>query len=148
MKKMLAIAALLAMMASMKAQDCDVLVAPAFNYRASMMDSAPAAQKAWLCAKAQVAFYESDTLPSGARLYTLDTLQFYSRYQLPDTFVVDLATLSYYRYAFMKLQYYYQEDPNKVLCFYTPDSAHRYLVLRSLNDIYNRASAIAEPWME
>ena len=74
MKKLVIIAALLMAVAGVKAQDCEALVLPYFGNDATRMAryKAEAPHKfEWRCAVARFAFYESDTVPSGADVFQI-----------------------------------------------------------------------------
>ena len=58
-------------------------------------------------------------------------------FPLTEDFVVDLNYLSYYQYSFSDLQFLYPKG-NITICFPTPKSDHKYLVLRSLDETYRR----------
>lgn len=135
---MFAVAALLVMV-GVKAQDCETIMLPFFGGDASRMASYPAEKLEWRCRFAKAAFYESDTVPAGAEVYAIYAVkEIATGVALPADYVVDLSRLSYYAYNFRELQQNYRRC-SKVLCFETPGSAHRYLVLRSIDEMFARA---------
>ncbi len=131
-KKLILAVALLLGGLSLQAQDCDALLLPLFRYDSARMADYPSLKRDYRCAYARAAFYESDTVPAGARLYNISEVRekFGTNY-LPQNLVVDLSTLSYYAYNFEYFQTL-ELRPTDVVCFSTPSSAHPYLVLRSI----------------
>lgn len=122
--------------------NCETLVLPYFHYDTAQMATYPAAKMAYRCAYAQAAFYESDTIPTGAILHDISEVrEAYGTNYLPQTFVVDLNTLSYYAYNFKSFQLQFTEC-DKVICFSTPSSTHPYLVMRSLVEMGQRADEV------
>ena len=99
------------------------------------MASYPTDKLVYRCCYAQAAFYESDTIPAGADVFSIQVVQKKSDgSHIAEDFVVDLNTFSFYAYNFDIMQRNYQES-NKVLCFLTPSSTHPYLVLRSISEM-------------
>lgn len=131
-----------------KAQDCTALVLPFFNNNAELMANYPQQKMVFRCAYAQEAFYESDTIPSGAIMFSVTEIKDrFSGTALTLDFVFDKATFSIYQYNFIDLQKQYASD-NKVLCFATPASMHPYLVLRSSSDLLARANQAYEDYVK
>ena len=64
---------------------------------------------------------------------------------LPQSYVVDLETLSYYAYNFHQFQVRYPTG-DVTLCFATPSSTHPYLVLRSIEEAFRLASQMEEEY--
>lgn len=132
MKKLVIIAALLMAVAGVKAQDCEALVLPYFGSQEAQ-DRCPTDKVQYYCVVAQSAFYESDTVPSGARVVSIgDVWSIKGNETLPNNYVVNLNSLSYFAYCFKQYQL---QDVNRETCFSTPNSAHAYLVLRSYNEM-------------
>lgn len=128
-------------MASAGAQNCDAIMLPYFGGDADRMAEYPAEKLDWRCRYARNAFYVSDTVPMFANVYSIaDVKDIVTGENLPENFVVDLTTLSYYGYTFQQLQLQYK-DTHEELCFRTPGSEHPYLVLRSLYEMYARTEA-------
>ena len=124
-----------------KAQDCNAIVLPFFGNDTARMEAYPQMKKDFRCFFSKESFYESDTVPTGADVYGIDEVaDVFSGEHLPADYVVNLNTLSYYRYTFKQFQLLYP-DAGKVLCFSTPSSAHPYLVLRSMLDANDRAES-------
>lgn len=135
---------LLAAFGGVKAQNCEALVAPRFGYNADRMAACPSDKLEWYCCYARAAFYESDTLPASADLFSITEVQAINGgAYLPADYVVDLSTLSYYAYTFLYFQQRYPHG-DKTLCFSTPSSAHPYLVLRSIDDMTELATQMVE----
>ena len=123
----------------LKAQDCRDIVLPLFNYDTARFDAYPAAKIMYRCLYSRASFYESDTIPEGAHVYDISEVREANGTQyLPQTFVVDLTTLSYYAYNFLDFQKRFVRG-NITLCFSTPSSAHPYLVLRSIEESHRLA---------
>ena len=122
----------------LKAQDCESLVLPYFNNDRAKMESymQQVPEKfQFRCAYARSAFYESDTIPTGAEVLSINVVQdAFTGSPLSENHVVNLETLSYYAYNFLALQTQYP-SADQVICFTTPASAHPYLILRSLHQI-------------
>ena len=117
------------------AQDCTALLLPFFRGNTTLMSTYPPDKLEWYCCYVRAAFYESDTVPAGADLFSItEVKEKNTNAALAADFVVDLNTLSYYAYNFYDFQARYHYG-NKTLCFSTPSSAHPYLVLRSLDDM-------------
>ena len=136
MKRIVFFVALVASVMGLKAQNCEALVLPYFNGDASAMAEYPQEKIDWLCAFARAAFYESDTVPTGAEVYPITEVQSKADgNNLTAGFIVDLSTLSFYSYTFKEIQLRYQRG-NVTICFSTPASEHQYLVLRSVEDMY------------
>lgn len=123
--------------AGAKAQDCETIMLPYFHGDAELMASYPEEKLEWRCQYARNAFYESDSVPEGAVMRSItEVVGRFDGVRLTEDFVVDLMELSYYAYNFSNIQLEYK-SPSQTVCFATPGSAHAYLVLRSLNDMYN-----------
>lgn len=122
--------------AGIKAQDCETIMLPYFGGSHERMADYPAEKLEWRCNYARNAFYVTDEMPEKALLYSIEEVKDrWTGVALPRDFKVDLNTLSYYGYNFQDIQLKYK-DLNTTICFVTPGSAHKYLVLRSLNDMY------------
>lgn len=122
--------------AGANAQNCEAIMLPYFGGDADRMAEYPAEKLDWRCRYARNAFYESDTVPLFAYVYSIAEVQnLTTGEKLTEDFVVDLSTLSYYAYNFNQLQLQYK-SPKVTICFRTPASAHPYLVLRSITDMF------------
>ena len=133
---------LLAGASGLRAQNCETLVLPYFGYDSVRMAAYPEAKMIYRCAYAQAAFYESDTVPTGAIMHNISEVrEMYGTATLPQDFVVDLNTLSYYAYNFKEFQLQFMEC-DKIICFSTPSSTHPYLVMRSIVEMGQRADAV------
>ena len=136
MKKMLLTVSLLLAGIVVQAQDCEALVLPCFNNDRNALANYPAEKLLYRCLLAQSAFYESDSIPTGAHLFDISEVQvIHDGSHLSASFVVDLNTLSYYGYNFKWFQFQ-AGDCDQVVCFRTPSSTHPYLVLRPVNEMY------------
>ena len=142
MKRVFFIATLLLLLGGAKAQTCDDIMLPYFGYDTLSMEQYPDEKFEWRCNYARSAFYESDTVPQFAFVYSIaDVKNRFTGESLPEDYVVDLTTLLYYAYNFQDLQLQYR-SPREVLCFRTPSSKHPYLVLRSLDEMHARAEEL------
>lgn len=138
MKRIVFIVAMLMASVGMNAQDCATIMLPFFGGDQDRMAEYPAEKLEWRCNYARNAFYVTDEIPEKAVLYSIEEVKNkWTGESLPRDFNVDLNTLSYYAYNFIDIQHKFK-DLNTTLCFVTPGSTHRYLVLRSLNETYNR----------
>lgn len=125
-----------------KAQSCETIMLPYFGGDVDAMNSYPQEKFEWRCNYARAAFYESDTVPAGAVMYSITEVERKADGKnLPSSFTVDLTTLSYYAYNFRDIQSRYLKG-NVTICFSTPSSGHPYLVLRSIDDMYAIAEGI------
>lgn len=141
MKKILFCLLFMAGIAEVFAQNCEEIVLPFFGNDTSRMESYPRMKLDYRCHFSKEAFYESDTIPAGAYLHQIsEVVDVFTGQHLPADYVVDLEHLSYYRYSFHSMQVQFNET-NKVLCFQTPSSAKPYLIVRSIQEIGERAEA-------
>lgn len=116
------------------AQSCEAIVLPFFRYDTAAMSNYPVDKLMFRCYYSQQAFYESDTVPAGAEVFSIGQVrEAYGSNYLSPSYVVDLSTLSYYAYNFREFQWQYPTG-GTTICFSTPSSAHPYLVLRSLDE--------------
>ena len=138
MKKAMILAVAVLAMAGAKAQSCETIMLPFFNYDTASMRDYPEGKLEWRCNFAKGAFYVSDTVPAGAEVYDISEVKDRKGKNLTDAFVVNLETLSYYAYNFNQFQLRYRFG-DKTICFRTPGSVHAYLVLRPLDELYRRA---------
>ncbi len=142
MKKIVFVAALMASVMGLKAQNCEQLMLPYFRGDADAMAAYPQEKLEWRCAFARAAFYVSDTVLAGVDVYPITEVQSYADgTNLPPDFVVDLSTLSFYAYTFKEVQLRYPKC-NVTIAFSTPASEHQYLILRSINDMFAKAEEL------
>ena len=138
MKKLVVFAALFMAAFGAYAQDCEAIMLPYFKGNVEKMESyyTVAPEKfMFRCLYAQAAFYESDTVPAGMDVFSISTVvNKTTGVALPNDFVVDLNTLSYYAYNFGSFQVR-NNSIEEGVCFTTPGSQHPYLVLRSIKDM-------------
>lgn len=138
MKRIVFAAALMLAAMSMKAQDCNTFMLPYFQGDADRLAEYPAEKLDWRCRYAHNAFYESDVVPEGAVLMSIaEVTDKTTGEKLTADFQVDLSTLCYYGYDFQLFQLRYRKG-DVTICFSTPASKHPYLVLRSLDETYER----------
>lgn len=131
--------AFMAALTGATAQNCEAILLPKFGNDTARMMQYPEGKRFYFCAYSQASFYESDTVPVGADVFSISAVQnVFTGENLPQNYVVDLYDLSYYAYNFKYFQLQYPHG-DKTLCFSTPGSAHPYLVLRSIEE----ATAIA-----
>lgn len=142
MKKIVLLVTLLMGTVGMKAQNCETIMLPYFNGDVNAMNEYPDEKFEWRCEFARAAFYVSDAIPAGAEVYSITSVvSKEDGLSLPQDYQVDLTTLSYYAYNFKELQVQYPKG-NVTICFSTPASEHPYLVLRSIDEMYNMAESI------
>ncbi len=135
MRKLVLIIVMMAAWMGASAQNCTAIVLPKFHYDTAWMALCPVDKLQWYCLESQAAFYESDTVPTGAAVYSItEVKEIDGDSYLPSNFVVDLNTLSLYAYNFEYFYSYFPTDWQKTICFTTPSSTHPYLVLRSVYD--------------
>lgn len=138
MKRILLIVLGIASLSGLKAQNCEAIMLPFFGGNEKAMYEYPEPKFEWRCKYSQNAFYVTDQVPEDAEIRSLGEIyDKLSGAKLTDDFVVDLDVLSYYQYTFLDMQAHYPK-PNVTICFPTPNSSHRYLVLRSLDETYRR----------
>lgn len=129
------------------AQNCDAIVLPYFKGDVARMEAykTMAPEKfQYRCLYAFSAFEESDTVPAGADVFPISSVQsVLTEEYLSNDIVVDLFMFSYYAYNFSSFQTAYPNG-DKVLYFSTPSSTHPYLVLHSLNEMLR----VANEWWE
>ena len=148
MKKLVVFTALFMAAFGAYAQDCEAIMLPFFKGNMEKLNNhrniAPDKFE-WRCTYATAAFIESDTIPTGLAVYNISEVRSLATGEtLPENFVVDLNTLSYYAYNFyegFQAHHYYG---NVTYCFSTPSSAHPYLVLRSIDDMKAEAMKLFE----
>ena len=139
MKKLISIVVLTMAFWSANAQDCNAIVLPLFQYDSVRLSQYPADKVMYRCLYSQASFYESDTIPAGVDVYDISQVkETYGTNYLPQSYVVDLTTLSYYAYNFQQFQFLYPTG-STTICFYTPSSTHPYLVLRSIEESHRLA---------
>ena len=142
MKKYCFIAVLLLAVAGVRAQNCEAIMLPYFgNDRVKMAEYQEQApyKFEWRCAFARAAFYESDTVPKGVEVFHISEVKNVStKVSLTENVAIDLTKLSYYAYNFAEFQRRYPRA-NRAVCFTTPGSTHRYLVLRSIEEMHQLA---------
>lgn len=138
MKRIFFIATLLVAALSLNAQDCETFMLPFFQGDAARLAEYPAEKLEWRCRYAHNAFYESDVVPEGAQIVSItEVTDKTTGEKLSADFQVDLSTLCYYGYDFQMVQIRYRKC-DVTICFPTPASKHPYLVMRSLDETYDR----------
>lgn len=135
MKRIILLVAFASLAVTAKAQSCDSVVLPYFDNDIEAYNSCPVEKVNYLCAFAKAAFYESDTVPTGADTYDIGLVQNrFTGENLSSDFVYEEGKISYFAYTFDTFQLKYPKV-DKVLCFSTPSSEHAYLVLRSIGEM-------------
>ena len=146
MKKLILIVGLTMAFFSAGAQNCESIVLPFFGYDTARMEDYPVEKLMHRCWYSQASFYESDTIPAGVDVFSISQVRgIYDNTFLPENYVVDLTTLSYYAYNFRQFQMQYPRG-NVTICFTTPSSTHPYLVLRSIEDSFRIAAEYEETY--
>ncbi|MBR1784291.1 MAG: hypothetical protein IJ760_02500 [Bacteroidales bacterium] len=128
----------------LKAQSCDSILMSRFGGDRDLIASYPQEKIDFYCAFAHSAFYVTDTMPENAVVRSLSEVKRLSDgVALPLDYVVDLEHLIYYDYNFEAIQSQYTQlkDP---ICFPTPASDKKYLILRSYLDMLGLASDFVE----
>lgn len=117
-----------------KAQDCASIVLPRYNYDSSVLERMAPEKLSWYCNFSHNTFFETNTVPNGAVVYNLsDVFEYSTGQNLTDNFVVDLTTLSLYRYSFNQLQ---KAKKDETVYVRTPNSRYNYLGIRSYEDAH------------
>lgn len=130
----------MAAMSTVSAQDCRAILLPYFNNDEARLNQYPADKQEVRCLYSTLQFDVADEVPIEAvELPITAVVDRFSDASLPSDFIVDLTTLSYYRYNFNHFQGVY---PDQEIYFSTPASAHPYLVLHKLSDVVARHQAI------
>ena len=125
-----------AMSANAQTRDCRQIVLPHVAYNQAVLDAMPQEKVSWYCRFSANAFFEADTLPTGAAVYDISALtSVQSGNTLSQSFVVDLETLSYYAYNFWDFQ---GLNPEQTVYFRTPSSRHPYLGVYSVQETFIR----------
>ncbi|MBR4738754.1 MAG: hypothetical protein IK058_01985 [Bacteroidales bacterium] len=146
MKRLILVIAFMFTVAVANAQNCEAIVLPFFKYDTAVLANYPVEKMMYRCFYSQASFYESDTVPAGVDVYNIgDVREAYGTNYLPQSYVVDLSTLSYYAYNFNEFQFRYPRG-NVTICFSTPASTHRYLVLRSIESSHALASEMEKEY--
>lgn len=145
MKRVVLTAAILMTSIGLKAQDCDVLLLPYFQNDKALLEEAKSVtpeKMAYRCAFARAAFYESDSVPSGVDVFSITEVKSIATGEyLPQDYIVDLGSFSYYAYNFFDFRRRYPDGGYQV-CFSTPSSKHPYLVMRSIGEMQAAAESV------
>ena len=132
MKRIILTAALLLGALGLKAQDCDAIMLPYFHNDKAQVDNykAVAPEKYKLrCLFGRSAFYETDVAPENAVMMSIgDVVDPVTSKPLPKNFKVNLGVMGFYHYNFRALR---AAHADRQICFSTPGSTHRYLVMRT-----------------
>lgn len=119
-------------------QDCRAIVMPKYGNNEDAFNRVPEGKVEVFCNYSQAMFYETDSLPKDAYVYSISELVSRLDGQHIDKgFVVDLNTLSYYEYNFSDFQvkHFYSH-----IYFSTPASAHKYLGVRTMEEALKMSS--------
>lgn len=111
------------------AQDCEYILSAKFNDDYFNMVTYPASKLDYFCRLSSNSFFVTDEVPQGATVYDITVLKDNrTGKNVTSNFRVNLDSLSYYAYDFVRYQVINEEDN---VYFRTPGSQHRYLGLRS-----------------
>jgi len=139
MKKILYIAALIALVgfgSKVSAQDCTEIVRPYLEFRNIPPSAYPQPKFEWRCNFSRNSFYMCDTVPEGAKVFSISALtNFITKEHPAENYVVDLNTFSYWAWNFLNFQ---KEDYYNTIYFDTHNAKNRYLAVRSWEDAYDR----------
>lgn len=118
---------------AVSAQDCERIVMPKYGNDAYSFSNVPLSKVDFHCRWSRNCFYVVDEIPAESKVYDIEQLvSFITGQHLTKNFVVDLDELSFYEYDFSN----YQETmAGNTVFFYTPKSSHKYLALRSYQDV-------------
>lgn len=137
-KRIILIAAVLMLFGgnSILAQDCRTIVLPMCNYNEDEYEMIPEDKLEIHCAYSRNMFYFADEWKEGNPIYNIwDVRENRSGNMLDKNVKINLDSLSYYAYNFIE---FHARHNGKEIYFYTPQSEHKYLVMRTTNDALNR----------
>jgi len=139
MKKSIYIAVMIALMGMggcVCAQDCTEIVRPYLEFRNIPPSEYPQQKAEWRCNYSRNSFYLCDSVPEGARVFSITALTNFITKQHPEeNFVVDLNVFSYWAWDFPTFQ---KIDYHNTIYFDTHNSTNRYLAVRSRDEAYDR----------
>lgn len=126
-------------------RNCDTILQPYFALHGYDAETYPAGKAEYRCRYSENAFYFVDDIPNGVPLHQMDELTDLLTGEHPTAdMVVDLSTLSYYRYDFNKFQGMHRKSP--VVYFrLRGNNSHQFLALRSF---YAIEELVWKDWVE
>ena len=117
-------------------QDCDAIVAPFLQQRGFSADTYPADKFEYRCHFSQNTFYFCDQVPSNAQVFDLNELtDLTSDQKVESNMLIDLNTLSYYRYNWSTFQA--RDNMHHIYFRLGFRNGHRYLALRTPGEAMN-----------
>lgn len=132
-----AIVALLFCSAAAQAQNCESIVTPLLEQMGTTKDYYPAEKIEHFCTFSHQAFYLTDKVPDASLVYDITDLTQWGTDGHPAAdMVIDLSTLSFWRYNFQN----FQKVDRTVYFRLGRGNSHKYLALRS----YNETSILTE----
>ena len=138
MKKILlaAVAIMMFCGGSLRAQDCQAVLLPMVNFNAKHLAEYPAEKAAWYCNFSHNAFFFAESVPEGARVFSITELTDVNTGNHPAAdIVIDLNTFSFYAYDFTNFQHL---DYHRTIYFETSNTTHKFLAVRAWDEIYDR----------
>lgn len=139
MKKVLYIAVMIAMIgigSQVCAQNRTEIVRPYLEFRNIPPSEYPQEKYDWRYNFSVNSFYMCDTVPEGAKVFSISVLTNYITKQHPaENYVVDLNVFSYWAWDFINFQ---KEDYFNTIYFDTHNATNRYLAVRSWEEAYDR----------
>ncbi len=146
MKKVLYIAVIIAMVgigSKLSAQNCTEIVRPYLEFRNIPQSQYPQEKFDWRCNFSRNSFYMCDSVPEGAKVFSISALTNNITKQHPaENYVVDLNVFSYWAWDFINFQ---KEDYFNTIYFDTHNATNRYLAVRSWEEAYSRTER-PEKW--
>ncbi len=146
MKKVLYFAVIIAIVgigSQASAQNCSEIVRPYLEFRNIPPSKYPQEKFEWRCNFSRNSFYLCDSVPAGAKVFSISALTNYLTQQHPDeNYVVDLNVFSYWAWDFINFQ---KEDYFNTIYFDTHNATNRYLAVRSWEEAYSRTER-PEQW--
>ena len=124
MKKIMTLGAMVLMLMCgvAQAQDCEYIV----SFKSRNLDRIPPSKIDYFCRLSQNSFFVTNSVPTGATVYSISELKEIStQMHVPSNYVVNLDSLSLYRYDFARYQ-----SMNENVYFLTEGSEYMYLGLR------------------
>lgn len=122
------------------AQDCEAIVGPFLYLRGIEPSDYPEGKFEYRCTFSRNTFFLTDQVPQGSTIRDISELtDKMTDRNLAENFVVDLNTISLYRYDFERFQK--GKDAERTIYFRLKGSnTHRYLGVRCYNDAMRRTS--------
>lgn len=116
----------------LQAQDCNYIVGAKYGFNEAILEQMPLAKLDWYCRFSQNTFFEADSLPAGARVYSITEVRHVRTGAfLTNDFVVNMDSLSCYEYDFRR---FHTTADGAPIYYSTPHSAKPYLGVRSYEE--------------